>query len=85
MNEVMIPASKIMAMIAGTIAFPYPKICKHLVAADLLSLLEEHGFPVTTELAGAVVNADDEVALDLIRSCPMSNTVTTTNTQEKQC
>jgi hypothetical protein len=45
------------------IAYPFPKICKHLVAANMLSDMEQIGFEVTKEIARAVVEADDESAL----------------------
>lgn len=71
MNE--IPAFRIWRMIENAIKFPYPQICKHLVAADLLSLLEQYGVVVSEELAKAIVSADDEAALLLLRSSPMAN------------
>ena len=46
--------------------FPYPTICRHLVAADMLSALEEHGYPVSRRLVKAVVDADDEAALEAL-------------------
>lgn len=55
------------SFVRNAIDFPYPQICKHSVAADLLSLLEKHGVPISKELADAVVQADDERALSLLR------------------
>jgi hypothetical protein len=46
------------------IAYPFPQICKHLVASNMLSDMEELGFDVTQEVARAVVQADDEAALE---------------------
>ena len=54
--------------IRNAIAFPYSQICKHVVAADLLSVLEKHGVEVSKELADAVVSANDEEALTLLAS-----------------
>jgi hypothetical protein len=45
------------------IAYPFPQICKHLVASNMLSDMEQLGFDVTQEVARAVVQADDEAAL----------------------
>jgi hypothetical protein len=45
------------------IAYPFPQICKHLVASNMLSDMEEIGFDVTQDVAHAVVNAHDDEAL----------------------
>lgn len=45
------------------IGYPFPQICKHLVASNMLSDMEELGFEVTQEVARAVVQSDDEAAL----------------------
>jgi hypothetical protein len=45
------------------IGYPWPQVCKHLVACHILSDMEEIGFVVPSELAKAVVRADDETAL----------------------
>lgn len=52
--------------IQAIIEFPESKICKHYIAGLMLSLLEESGYPVSKELAGAVVNAEDEEALRIL-------------------
>jgi hypothetical protein len=41
-----------------------------MVACDLLSLLVEYGYPVSNELAGAVVRAEDDVALEILNEIP---------------
>lgn len=61
-----VPADRIVKAIEGLLRFPFPQVCRHLVAADLLSLLEECGASVSEELAHAVVRAEDEEALDLL-------------------
>jgi hypothetical protein len=53
-------------IIKKLIEFPYSQICVHLVACDLLSLLESKGHPVDKELAKALVRAEDDVSLPLI-------------------
>lgn len=53
-------------MIDRLLTFPFPQICRHNVACTLLDILERHGYPVSTELAGAVVRAEDEIALTLL-------------------
>jgi hypothetical protein len=66
MND--IKAEVLIALIKRTIKFPYPQICKHLVACDLLQILEEAGNPVSQELARAVVRAEDERAVKLLEN-----------------
>lgn len=53
-------------MVIKLLEFPYPQICRHSVACDLLSIIEEHGGLVSNELAQAVTQADDEKALELL-------------------
>lgn len=50
------------------LGFPFPTICRHSVAADLLAILEDHGAPVSEELAGAVIRAEDAEALVLLEA-----------------
>ena len=65
MNE-SIPLSALYGQIKRIIQFPRAQVCKHLVAADLLSMIEENGNSVSEELAAAIVGADDEEALRLL-------------------
>lgn len=53
-------------MIRRLLSFPFPTICRHSVALDLLSLLEEHGYKVDPELIAATSRADDTLALQLL-------------------
>ncbi len=67
-KTVTVPADVLLRMAQKAIEFRYPQICKHLVASDILSMLEENGFPVTPDfcaLVKAVVNAEDDEALTL--------------------
>lgn len=52
----------IIELVAQLLNFPHPKVCKHYVAANLLSILEKHGVPVSDDLAKAVVDGDDDKA-----------------------
>jgi hypothetical protein len=56
-------------MIERLLKFPYGTICKHHVAAQLLAILEQHGYPLSQEkaLVKAVIDADDESALELLK------------------
>ena len=65
-SKVCFTREDVLKIIKNTINFPYPQICKHLVAANLLSMLEERGEPPTESferLAKAVVRAYDDEAL----------------------
>lgn len=74
-----IPDSVIFAVIARLLRFPYPQVCIHLVAGDLLSILEQHGgtdhLPkeTLTNLARAIVTSNDFDALDILNSLPESS------------
>jgi hypothetical protein len=53
-------------VVRGLLEFPYPTICRHLVAGNLLDLLEQRGHAVDDDLVRAVVRADDARALALL-------------------
>jgi len=61
-----IPPKDLLKYVQAIIEFPDSKICKHYIAGLMLSLLEESGYPVSKELAGAVVGGDDEEALRIL-------------------
>lgn len=62
-----IPVAAIYKMAERLLNFPYSQICRHAVAADLLSLLEEAGEPISEALAKAVVEANDFEALEELK------------------
>jgi len=47
----------------SVIEYPFSKVCKHLVASNMLSDMESLGFEISKEVADAVVKCEDEVAL----------------------
>ena len=56
----------IIAMIEDMATFPYPQICRHLVALNLIDILEKHGEPITEDfkaLAKSFCQANDQKAL----------------------
>lgn len=60
------PKVAILDVIEKMLKFPYPQVCCHFVAGELLNELELCGLPVTPEfeaLVRATVQADDERAL----------------------
>ena len=54
----------LITLLEGLLTYPYPNICRHFVAGELLSIFEKHNIPVTNELAKAVVQCDDDKALE---------------------
>ncbi len=62
-----IPVHEVFRLVRGLIKFPYSKICVHMVASDLLSLLEKYGYSIPAELAQAVVRAEDDKALIILK------------------
>lgn len=61
-----ITEADILALVRGAVRFPYPQVCKHLVALDLLNMLGEKGYNVREDLAAAIVEARDEDALAIL-------------------
>lgn len=53
----------ILEVVKKLIEFPYPQVCRHYVAANLLDLLERKGYSLSSSLAKSVVKCDDERAL----------------------
>lgn len=68
-----IPAPVVLTMIRRLLEFPYPQICRHLVAAELLAALVEHGHTMPEGLISATWNAHDEEALDLMKELSHAN------------
>jgi hypothetical protein len=46
--------------------FPHPRVCRHMVACDLLQLMEQKGYALDGALVKAVVDANDEAALAIL-------------------
>ena len=63
----MISKQDILKVIKELIEFPDSKICKHHVAATLLSLLEAKGYKLDNDLVKAIVDADDETSLSILK------------------
>ena len=59
---------RLWALIRQTLSYPQPLVCKHLLAADLLSLLESSGVAIESVLAKAVIESNDTLALALIHA-----------------
>lgn len=66
-KTVSVPAAQLYKMIEGLLKFPYPQICRHLVAGEILDLLERNGETISNALAKAVVEADDFEAIKLLK------------------
>ena len=68
-KEVSVPMSQVLDLVGSLLRFPFPTICRHAVAGDLLDLLERSGLnPGETfdELCGFVVGAHDDEALEAL-------------------
>jgi hypothetical protein len=63
MKNKIVPASELLKLVENLLRIPAPRICRHLVACDILSMLESNGFKIPVELAQAVVSCEDDVAL----------------------
>lgn len=63
-QEVNISAIQVLKLIHRYINFPFSQICKHSVACDFLSLLEENGYPVTNDFKNLVKHVLDASAGD---------------------
>ncbi len=58
--------AQLLRFIRETIEFPDAKVCKHFIAANLLSLMEENGYPLSNALAAAIVGGDDIAAIEML-------------------
>ena len=56
----------IYSIITKLIEFPNGQICKHLVACNLLSMLDGNGFSLDEQLVKNIVDEEDEEALDIL-------------------
>lgn len=61
-----IPSPVVIEMVKNLLRFPFPQICRHLVAAELLGALEDAGCSVPDGAIAATFNAYDEEALELM-------------------
>lgn len=69
-----IQTKDVLEMILALVRFPYPTICRHSVACDLLSLLEEKGrldASVVEPLSKALIDGSlgDENAEQILARC----------------
>ncbi len=56
-------ADRIIGVVSNLVDYPFPTICRHLVAHDLLQALRESGVHVPDELISSVTEAKDGEAL----------------------
>lgn len=57
---------EIIKLVEGCLKLPYPRICRHQVALDLLDVLERSGEYISPVLAKAICDAEDNKALDIL-------------------
>lgn len=67
-TECKITSIKLYQVIERLLKFPYPQICRHSVALDLLSLIEDGGEVIDPELVKAITQADDIKSLSLLKT-----------------
>ncbi len=60
-------ADKIIGLVSNLVDYPFPTICRHLVAHDLLQALRETGVHIPDHLMSAVTEARDAEALAKLR------------------
>lgn len=53
-------------MVQNWIKFPFPKICKHTVALDLLNILEKKGCNINAEIVKSISDCEDGKTLELL-------------------
>jgi hypothetical protein len=63
-----LPLNAVLDEVRWLLKFPSSQVCRHLIAGRLLNILEKHGYPLTADLAGAVVRAEDDQALAILES-----------------
>ena len=67
MAEKEITPEDILLEIEKLLKYPNSHICKHHVCCNLLDMLERHGCKLSLNLVRAVVEANDEDALKIIK------------------
>lgn len=65
-NAIMLTDKDVLQIVKKLMNFPFPTICRHAVASDLLSMLEERGWKCPRDLAESVIKAEDQKALDIL-------------------
>ena len=53
-------------LIRHMLGFPFPRICRHTVALEVIDYMEKNGFEFPNEFVKAVVQCDDELAEKLL-------------------
>lgn len=66
--EQSVPASALFELVRGLVKLPMPRVCRHLVALDLLSVMIESGVKVPDELVKAISQSSggDEKAWEIL-------------------
>lgn len=63
-----LPQDVVLTIVKNLLRFPFPQICRHSVALDLLGALEAEGYPLSLDLATAVCRARDDEALAILEA-----------------
>lgn len=71
MGQRTVPMADLLAFTRRCIEFPYPQVCKHLVAVELLDLLAKRGLPEDEDFYAVVrevVEANDGEAIQRLNA-----------------
>lgn len=68
MSEPVLTVQEVLGMVKRLMSLPFPQICRHSVALDLLSALESKGWNPPAKLCKAICQADDCEALKEIEN-----------------
>ena len=72
MSEPHLSVEDVLKLVSNLMKLPFPKICRHSVALDLISVLEQKGWTVPDGLAKAICQADDETAIEIIQASSLN-------------
>lgn len=67
MDETGMSVEQCKMMVRNLLEFPYPHVCRHLVADTILDILEQNGVQCPEGLREDVVKAKDAVALEKLK------------------
>lgn len=54
-------------LVEGLLKFPYSQVCVHLVACNILDIMQRNGYELNDDLVKHVVNCNDSEALAIVR------------------
>lgn len=61
-----VPSEALLKLVRGLLDYPFPQVCRHLVAHDVLTIMKESGVEIPDELLRAVTHAKDDEAKQIL-------------------